>query len=182
MSLLPACDWLATTPWSIALHESLYVYPIVETLHVLALIPFVGTLIFVDLRLLGWVFRDIPVTQVTLRVLPWTIAGFVLAVITGGLLFYAIPIRTYQSVFFRIKILLMICAALNAWYFHRRITAQQNNEPLSRSTRLAGAFSLVAWIGVTVSGRMIAYNWFDCGRQPQPDFINWAAGCVLEGL
>ena len=33
-----------------------------------------------------------------------------------------------------------------------------------------------------ITGRMIAYNWFDCDRQPQPDFINWAAGCVVEAL
>jgi hypothetical protein len=45
---------------------------------------------------------------------------------------------------------------------------------------VAGAASLVAWATVIAMGRMIAYNWFDCDRQPQPDFVNWAAGCVVE--
>ena len=57
MTLLPVCEWLATTQWSIALHESLYMYPLVESVHVLSLLLFVGTVTFVDLRLLGWVFR-----------------------------------------------------------------------------------------------------------------------------
>jgi hypothetical protein len=44
---------------------------------------------------------------------------------------------------------------------------------------MAAAVSLFAWAGVIVAGRLIAYNWFDCDIQPQPDFINWAAGCVV---
>ena len=91
MSLLPFCEWLASTNWSIALHESLYVYPLVETVHVLALLPFIGTVLFADLRLLGWVFRDVPVTEITARILPWTVVGFVIIVITGALLFRRPP-------------------------------------------------------------------------------------------
>ena len=49
-----------------------------------------------------------------------------------------------------------------------------------KRARVAGAASLVLWAAIIFSGRMIAYNWFDCDRQPQPRFINWAAGCVVE--
>jgi hypothetical protein len=48
-----------------------------------------------------------------------------------------------------------------------------------RAARLAGYASLVLWAGIIISGRLIAYNWFDCDIQPQPDFVNWAAGCVV---
>ena len=84
MSLLPFCEWLASTQWSIALHESLYMYPLVETTHVLALLLFVGSVIFVDLRLLGWVFREVPVSEVTARLIPWTIGGFIIVATTGA--------------------------------------------------------------------------------------------------
>jgi hypothetical protein len=47
-----------------------------------------------------------------------------------------------------------------------------------RAARIAGALSLVLWIAVVISGRMIAYNWFDCDRQPQPDIINFLTSCV----
>jgi hypothetical protein len=182
VSLLPFCEWLAETPWSIALHESLYAYPLVETTHVLALLLFVGTVAFVDLRLLGWVFRDVPVSEVTGRLIPWTVAGFVVAATTGALLFYAIPVRTYLSIFFRIKVILLLAAGVNTALFHRHMSSSKaawDEDPVPPlRARLTGAFSLACWAGVIVMGRMIAYNWFDCDRQPQPDFINWAAGCI----
>ena len=51
---------------------------------------------------------------------------------------------------------------------------------LPREARVAGAVSLVAWALIVIAGRMIAYNWFDCDIQPQPDIVNWAAGCVIQ--
>ena len=182
MSLLRFCEWLAETQWSIALHESLYMYPLVETTHVLALLLFVGTVTFVDLRLLGWVFAEVPVSEVTGRLIPWTIAGFAIVAVTGALLFYAIPVRTYLSIFFRIKILFLLGAGINTALFHRHVNrsgpAWDADPTPPLRARFIGAFSLSCWAVIIVMGRMIAYNWFDCDRQPQPDFINWAAGCV----
>ncbi len=183
MTLLPACEWLATTQWSIALHESLYMYPLVESAHVLSLLLFVGTVTFVDLRLLGWVFREVPVSEISARLLPWTVAGFVISVTTGALLFYAIPVRTYLSIFFRIKVTVLVAAGVNAALFHRKLhrgdVAWDSDPRPPFRARMAGAISLLAWATVIVMGRMIAYNWFDCDIQPQSDFVTWAAGCVL---
>jgi hypothetical protein len=184
MSLLAFCEWLASTKWSIALHESLYMYPLVETAHVLSLLLFVGSVSVVDLRLLGRLFRDVPVSEVTARLLPFTLAGFALAVSSGALLFYAVPVRTYQSLFFRIKVGMLLAAGLNAALFHRyaqRSALAWDHLPTPPlGARAAGAISLFAWVMVIAMGRMIAYNWFDCDRQPQPGFVNWAAGCVVE--
>lgn len=183
MSLGAFCEWLASTSGSIALHESLYVYPLVESAHVLSLLLFVGTVAFVDLRLLGWTLREVPVSEVARRLLPFTIAGFVIAATTGALLFYAIPVRTYTSVFFRVKVLMLLAAAGNAWLFHLRTRGEvpwDRDATPPRTARLTGAFSLLAWTVVIVAGRMIAYNWFDCDHQPQPDIVNWFAGCVLD--
>jgi hypothetical protein len=87
MSLLAYCEWLAATEGSIALHESMYMYPLVESSHVLALMLFVGFATILDLRLLGLILKGVPVSQVAERLLPWTIAGFVVMCITGVLLF-----------------------------------------------------------------------------------------------
>src|SRR5471032_392170 len=103
MSLLPFCRWLADTSGSIALHESLFMYPVVESAHVLTLCLFLGMAIMLDLRLLGLTLRSVPMTDITRRLGPWMVAGFVMMVITGVLLFYAIPVRSYQSIWFRIK-------------------------------------------------------------------------------
>ena len=96
-------EWLANTGWSIALHESQYGYAVVESIHVWALCLFVGFAVILDLRLVGLIFRGVPVAHMIERVLPWTRAGFVVMVISGVLLFYAIPVRTYHNVFFRAK-------------------------------------------------------------------------------
>lgn len=184
MSLLGFCEWLASTRGSIALHESLYMYPLVESAHVLTLCLFVGTAVMLDLRLLGMTMRRVPVSQVVTRLLPWTTAGFVVMVLSGSLLFYAIPVRSYQNIFFRIKVILLILAGVNAWVFTRTVQRRMPEWDLApvapRAARTAAALSLVLWAGIIVCGRMIAYNWFDCDRQPQSAFVNWAAGCVTE--
>ncbi len=184
MSLLPFCRWLAETRWSVALHESLWAYPLIESAHVWALALFVGFAVLLDLRLLGFAMRSLPASDVARRLIPWMVAGFGVMVATGLLLFYAIPVRTYQSVFFRLKLILLLLAAINVFVFHSGIwrrVADWDRDPIPpRSARVAGGLSLVLWIGVIFAGRMIAYNWFDCDRQPQPALVNWAAGCVVE--
>src|SRR4030095_10429589 len=90
MSLLGFCQWLEKTPWSIALHESLWVYPIVESLHVLTLSLFLGTAVMLDLRLLGVTMRRVPVSEAARRLLPWTAAGFAMMGISGGRAFSGI--------------------------------------------------------------------------------------------
>jgi hypothetical protein len=183
MSLLRFCEWLAETRGSVALHESLFMYPLVESSHVLTLMLFVGTAAMLDLRLLGATLREVPVTEVLDRLLPWIKAGFAVMVVTGLLLFYAIPVRTYQSIFFRVKVLMLLGAGLNVWLFNRRVRRSVAEWDLARvpprAARVAAAASLALWAGVIVAGRMIAYNWFDCDLQPQPAFVNWAAGCVV---
>ena len=180
--ILSFLEWMASTPWSIALLESLYAWPLLESTHVLSLGLFVGTAVMNDLRLLGWTMGRVPVAEVTGRLLPWTRAGFVVMVATGILIFYSNPVRYYQNIFFRVKVLLLIVAGLNAFVFHRGIhrrVAEWNLDTLPPGqARLAGAVSLIAWAMIVVAGRMIAYNWFDCSIQPQPDWVNWAAGCV----
>src|SRR4029078_13586706 len=97
MSLLPFCQWLAGTPGSIALRESLYPYPLVESTHVLTLCVFLGLAVVWDLRLLGITLTTVPASVVKRRLGPWITGGFVLMVITGGLLFFAIPGRSDQE-------------------------------------------------------------------------------------
>jgi hypothetical protein len=183
VSILGLLEWVAATSWSVALHESLYMWPLVESTHVLSLTLFVGTAILLDLRLLGVALKRVPVSEVTGRLLPWTRLGFAVMVATGLLLFYATPVRNYQNIFFRLKMILFALAGLNVWLFHsgvhRRVAEWDLALPTPRAARVSALVSLVAWAGVVVAGRFIAYNWFDCDIQPQSAFVNWAAGCVV---
>lgn len=179
-------EWLGNTRWSVALLESYYVWPLVESTHVLTLALFVGTVVMMDLRLVGLAFRGVPVSAFTGRLLPWTRVGFAVMVVTGLLLFYSSPLRYYHNLFFRVKVLLLVAAGLNVWFFHSRIhrsVASWGGAFRSpRAARVAGLISVIAWTGVVFSGRLVAYNWFDCDIQPQPDWVNWAAGCPVEKI
>jgi hypothetical protein len=163
--VLGFCQWLESTSGSIALHESLWGYPIVESVHVLTLCLFLGLAVMLDLRLLGVTMLKTPVSEVLERLLPWTIAGFVVMVITGALLFYAIPVKTYLNIFFRLKVVFLLLAGVNVAVFHRttsRSMGQWDLDPVPPfRARLAGGLSLMLWAGIVVAGRMIAYNWFD---------------------
>ena len=185
MSLLPFCEWLASTKYSVALHESLYMYPVVESVHVLTLCLFVGMSVMLDLRLLGITLRRVSVQEVTDRLLPWMVAGFIVMFVTGILLFYAIPVRSYQNVFFRLKLIALVLAGLNAWIFHVGVHQKVHQWGADVRTppraRFAGAASLFLWALVIVCGRMIAYNWFDCDMHPGP-VMQVLTGCPGKDL
>ena len=176
-------EWLDGHAWSTALHESLWVYPLLNSTHVLSVMLFVGLLMMVDLRMLGVAFKESPVSELTSRLLPWSVAGFVVMFASGLLLYYAIPVRTTHSVWFRVKVVLLFVGAINAWFFHRRVSQDRerwDNQPKPPGgVRATAAISRATWTGVIVMGRMIAYNWFDCDKA-QSAFIVWAAGCATQ--
>lgn len=173
-------EQLAARESSIALRESLYLWPLLESTHVLTLALFAGTAMVLDFRLLGWGYGSLPVSALTGRLLPWTRAGFLMMVVTGLLLWYANPVRYYHNVFFRLKVVVLAIVGFNIWWFHARVhqgvAAWDNDEP-PPAARLAAVVSLTSWAIIIVAGRLIAYNWFDCDLQPQSVLINILAGC-----
>ncbi len=167
MSLFRFCEWLASTPGSIALHESRYMFLIVLTVHVLTLTVFVGMALMIDLRLLGVTMKRVPVSEVVGRLLPWSAAGLLVMVASGALLFYSAPLVRYDNLFFRFKMVVLVLAALNAWIFHvtvfRRVAEWDLDAIPPRAARLMGGLSLVSWAVIITAGRMMAYQdyWFD---------------------
>ena len=160
------CEWLASTPGSIALHESRYMFLIVLTVHVLTLTVFVGTALMIDLRLLGVTMKRVPASEVVGRLLPWSKAGLLVMVASGALLFYSAPLVRYDNLFFRFKMAMLVLAALNAWIFHvtvfRRVAEWDLDAVPPRAARLVGGLSLVLWAVIITAGRMMAYQdyWF----------------------
>jgi hypothetical protein len=181
--LLQFAEWLAEQHFSVALHESFYMYNWIETTHVLTLMVSLGMLAVIDLRMLGVAFASVPASKLAQRLDKPMLIGFTVMLITGVLLYSAIPVRTTQSLWFRIKVILLIAAAINAWLFRRHMAASvptwDTDRVPPRRTRIGAALSLSLWAGVIVTGRFIAYDWFDCGND-NPAFIDWAAGCVAS--
>lgn len=166
MGLFRFFDWLGNTSWSIALHESRYVFLLVLMIHVLTLSVFVGTAAMIDLRLLGKTMTRVPVSQVVTRLLPWSEAGFLVMVVTGTLLFYAAPVARYENVFFRLKMAALLLAVMNVWVFRRTIyrrVGEWDLDPVPPGrVRMVGALSLILLAIIITAGRMMAYQdyWF----------------------
>jgi hypothetical protein len=161
-SLSGFCRWLQDTEWGTGIRESTWVFPIVEGTHALGISLSVGTLLIIDLRLMGVMMRHERVSQVSNQLMPWSIAGFVVMFITGVLLFLSQAVKAYGSIFFRIKMLLLVLAGINALIFEmtlrRSITTWDTAEKPPAGARIAGILGIVIWAGVIAAGRTMAYN------------------------
>ena len=162
MSLLEICQWIESTPSSTALRESLWVFPIIETTHVLGLAFSVGTIFWFDLRLLGAGMSRYTISETFGYVRPWMFAGFAVMMLTGVVLFWTHAVQAYGSGYFRVKLLLLLLAGANTVAFHLTIDrrrAEWDHLPVPPlQARIAGATSLVLWFGVVVVGRLMAYS------------------------
>ncbi len=162
MSLLSVCQWIQNTASSTAIRESTWVFPIIETTHVLGLSLSVGLLVVSDLRLTGFVMRRRPASEVFRQVAPWMLAGFTIMFASGLLLFWSQAAKAYDSVFFRIKLGLLLLAGVNAAIYHftiyQRMDEWENKLIPPASARIAGWLSLVIWAGIIAAGRTMAYT------------------------
>jgi len=136
-------------------------YPIVESLHVIAIALVFGTILIVDLRLLGLASTNRPFTRVAHDLLRLTWGGFVLAVITGALLFLPNATSIYINSNFQIKMILLIAAGINMFIFEvvtaRDVSVWDTKFP-PNTARLAGLLSIGLWMGVIVFGRLIGFT------------------------
>jgi hypothetical protein len=161
-ALLQFCQWLQDTPISTAIRESTSFWPVLEGSHLLGMALMMAPVMMYDFRLIGVKWKNDPVSKVKWSFLPITFAGFVLMVVTGLLLFWSEPLKCYKSVYFRIKVVALILAGLNALVFHStidRTTAQWDTaSPPPFRARVAGFMSLTLWTAVIFAGRYTAYN------------------------
>jgi uncharacterized membrane protein len=148
-------------PWASGVKESSWQFPVIESIHSLALSVMLWPAAILDLRLLDLVMRRRPVSQVAAQFLPWTWTGFIVMVLSGVVLFWSEAVKCYNSPFFRVKVILLIVAGINAFIFHftvfRDADAWDQHAATPLRAKLAGGFSLAVWIGVVAMGRALAY-------------------------
>ena len=161
MSILSVCEWLQSLPWASGVKTSTWQFPVLESVHSLALGVMLWPAAILDLRLLGVVMTKRRVSQVAEQFLPWVWTGFATMIATGLILFCAEAVKCYNSPFFRVKVVLLVVAGLNALLFHQTVFREIGRWDEDTSTpwraKLAGAFSLAVWIGVVAMGRGLAY-------------------------
>lgn len=162
ISLSAFLTWLESTPLSHVIRESGWAFPNVEAVHVIAIALVVGSIAVVDLRLLGLASVGRSVSELCRDVLPCTWIAFVLAVVTGVLMFMSRGNDYIDNVPFLIKLLLIAAAGVNMLVFqlvtYRGISAWDRDVILPLPARLAGAISLTCWVAVVFFGRWIGFT------------------------
>jgi hypothetical protein len=160
----PAADLAALAAWVGAsapaqlMRGNAWLYPLVETAHILGFVLLVGAVAMFDLRLLGF-GRQLPPRDLARHLLPWSAASLLLVVPSGLLLFASQPGDMLASRAFVLKMGLMAAAGLNALGFHRGRWWRASVAGLEadRRTRVHAGLSLLLWTGVIACGRLIAY-------------------------
>ena len=154
--------WLEGSGLAGRIRDSLFIFPLLESVHVIGLTIVFGTILILDLRLLGLASAGRSVQRIASDVLTWTWAAFALTAVTGALMFITNAAVYYDNVFFRAKAALLVLAGINMAAFE--ITARRTIHDWDRAPsappagRAVAILSLVIWVGVIVTGRMIGFT------------------------
>jgi hypothetical protein len=146
MSLLGFFQWLEQTSLSVAIRESTWGFPIIESVHTLGLCLF-GMAILMDLRVLRMALTRVPAREIAVDLAPWMTAGLVIMMVSGILVFLNTPVEYYNNTVFRIKVILLLLVAVNAWAFRA-----------GRKTAIACSVSLALWAAIILASRLITYS------------------------
>jgi hypothetical protein len=164
VTLRQAFEWLEATQLGVLVRESPWGFPILVALHIMGIMLSVGTLVWFDLRLLGVSMTGVTASRMYRRLMPWMFTGFAVMFITGFMLLAGFATNAYGNLYFRIKIIAMVLAAVNALVYHRfterRIADWDDAPGPPTAARMAGLVSISVWMTVIVAGRMMSYTMF----------------------
>jgi hypothetical protein len=161
MNMFSFCQWLENSSWATAIHQSLWLFPMLETAHLFGIVSLVGATSALDLRLIGLTMKGEPVSRIARRLLPWAWAGLTIQVVTGFCLFASEATRCFENKAFRIKMVMLVLAGLNALIFHqtvyRRVASWDEAPATPLGAKFAGCCSILLWFGIVAAGRWIAF-------------------------
>ena len=144
------------------IRNSLYLFPLIESVHVIGLTMVFGTILIIDLRLLGLASTRRPFTAIASDVLTWTWLAFAVTATTGALMFITNAGTYYHNVYFRTKMALLVLSGINVLAFEltarRSVHRWDRNPAAPAAGRTIAAVSLVVWISVIFLGRWVGFT------------------------
>lgn len=153
MNLLPFVERLEATALGTAVRESLWMFPVIECVHLLALALLGGALLLVDLRMLGYGLTNQPVDVLARKAEPWLLGAWTVIIASGIPMFLSEATKCYYSPPFWYKIGLLVIASVYTFTHRRRVT----RELTFGRAPLTACASLALWFGVGFAGRWIAF-------------------------
>ena len=158
MSLfLPLFTWADHTAVGLAIRASRWLFPVIEAFHLVALALLGGTVLIVDMRLLGWGLRSRPVSELARDMQPWMVAGLIVMLASGFLLFLSEPTKLYDNLPFQIKMVFLFLAIVYTFTIRRRLLRNNVDLAWPLRSRLAGVVSITLWSVVGFMGRGIGF-------------------------
>lgn len=158
MNLLPFFEWCEATAVGSAIRNSQWLFPVIESVHLLALAMIGGALLVVDLRLLGLGLRGQPVRQLARDAQPWLVGSLLVMIATGVPLFLSESIKCYYSPPFWVKISTLPVAILFTFTVRRKVAMADETRLAGHWHKLVGLLSLAAWFTVAAAGRWIGFS------------------------
>ncbi len=153
-------QWIEQSRTAAAIRDSVWIYPSIEILHIAGVVVLVGAAAMFDLRVLG-LSRRLPVDEVAAYLLPVSRLSIFVVVPSGLALFVTDATAIAANPAFRLKLVLIGCAGINAYVFHRWcspcVAAWRVDRATPRLARLSAVTSLLVWAAVISCGRLIAY-------------------------
>lgn len=154
--------WLEGTALASRIRDGLYLFPMLESIHVIGLALVFGTILIIDLRLLGKASVGRRFKLMSADILKWTWAAFALTALTGSLMFTTNAAVYYHNFYFRTKMVLLVLAGINMLGFEltaaRTLQAWDNAPSAPRAGKFVGAMSLALWIAIIFAGRFIGFT------------------------
>jgi hypothetical protein len=188
MDLTAFLQSLAASALATRIRDSLLLFPLLESIHVIGLGLVFGTILVIDLRLLGLASTNRPFQRVAADIMKWTWAAFALTAVTGSLMFLTNAPVYFHNSYFRVKMLLLVLAGLNMFVFERtdgkNVEAWGNSVSAPRGGRRAAVLSIVLWIAIIAVGRLIGFTTSRAtlGKPPaQVDFDDFLKGASDKG-
>jgi Family of unknown function (DUF6644) len=157
MSVLEFCRWLQYSAPLHAMRESPVFFPIVATIHLMGLALIGGSVLVVDLRLLGLALQNQPVAGLAHDAEPWLLRGLVIMVSTGILLFMCFATKYYYLTFFWVKMAALLTVVVFTRSVHRRVAMADDADASPVRSKLVALVSLFLWTTVAVGGRYIGF-------------------------
>ena len=155
------------------IRDSLYLFPMLESFHVIGLTMVFGTIAIIDLRLLGIASTRRPFTRIASDILKWTWAAFALTLFTGLLMFITNAGVYYNNFYFRSKMVMLVFAGINMLLFEltagRSVHRWDKDESAPLSGKTVAVLSLVVWITVIFLGRWIGFTTSRAQFKPSND-------------
>jgi hypothetical protein len=152
-------QWLENSSLAVAISQSIWLYPIIEIVHITGIVFVVGPAIMFDLRLLGF-SKYLRVSLLARHLLPWSQRGLLLIVPSGLLLFIINAVTLWYDPVFLVKMLLLVVAGLNVFVFHhftfRSVVASNDTIPAA-GAKVAAGISIIVWLAIIACGRLLAY-------------------------